>query len=251
MSQTIEKFSVYHAAVRLANGLREEDAKKFAEGELVKLVPSAAGKVTDWTPRGHLFYEDGEALVPSALCIRPDRDGAPTHVVPEHMFPLLSFSGSTDLEAVRFLMTSPSIPPRMMDLEGLIEYMRRIFWLTHEPGTEDDQIWALVPGYVEPFRTVIAETEEIEVAQGEQRRAKSKLVMHVPLDEADVQDGMQVMLVYRNGLRKVVTLHEIKHSALIVTVNGARETLHWTAIRHLYKRQILGDLEWELGEVRK
>jgi len=247
MNPTDDKFSVFNGMSKLAEGLREADAKKFAEAELVKQIPAAMGKVTDWTPRGHLFYEDGEALVPSTICIRPDREGAPTHVVPARIYPLLSYSGVGSAQT-RFLLTSPVLAPRMLSTDELVSYMRRIFWLTDEPGSEDDAIWVLLPGHVTPFQTFITETVVDGKGDLKPRMAKSKLVAHIPLDESEVQDGMEIMLKYRNGGRKQMILHAIKHSAIMVTIDGMRQTLHWTAIREIYKRQVIGELEWEVGE---
>lgn len=240
-------YAVYQGKNKIATGLESEQAAKtYAERALKFLIPSAG--YLDWTPRGHLFYDNDGALVPSEFSVRLDGEEAPTEDEPTKRTPFLSFSGKAIDEKTRFLYASPSKYPRLWRLDELVDYLRAIYNFT-DNGDEDETLWALLPGIAEPFQVFIAETETIEERDGKPFKVASKLVAHIPLTEDAVTEGMSIRIVYRNGAKTEATLFEIKHSSVYAHLKNrdAPELIHWTAIRALFERRVLGVIEWEVA----
>lgn len=245
MEQSDRKYAVLSGFARLVDNLSEAAAKSYAEGALRRSEPKAANSRLEWTPHGHLFYDDGGALVPSMFCIAPQGE-ASEQPTPEHA-PFLAFS-SMDLGAdARFLITSASLAPRLYTLDDLISYMRDI-WNFEDTTGEDDALWALLPGLVTPFQMFISESTPIESHEGKTTKVASQLVIHIPMGDSDAREGLEILVVFRNGLRSRATLKEIKHSVVIMTMEGKEETetIHWTAIRALYRCSLIGTIEWEV-----
>lgn len=238
-------FCVYRGQEKMIFGLKEHAAKLAAVGMLWSVLSLPRDTVVDWTPRGHLFYQKDGAMVPSTIYIRPDGELQ----VAAKAAPMAIYSGPDLSESVRFLMTSPTLMPRVYTIEELVIYLRSIWRLEDDPGTEDDALWAILPGLVEPFRMFIAATATIEMRDGKPFKASSQLVIHKPLDEASAREGMEIAILFRNGLRVKGTLDRIEHSIVHMIAMEGREgpqTVHWTAIRALFERHAIGSIEWEV-----
>jgi hypothetical protein len=143
---------------------------------------------------------------------------------------------------------APSKEPRIWRLDELKNYLRAIYNFA-DNGDEDETLWALLPGIAQPFQVFITETETIEERDGKPFKVASKLVAHIPLTEDAVTEGMSIRIVYRNGAKTEATLIEIKHSSVYAHLKNrpGPELIHWTAIRELYERRMLGILEWEVA----